>query len=732
MTFERLGSLFHGMARDTQNTAPQRGKARGRGGHSSRGGGRSGSKAHGAQTRAPATSNDVVAVTDAASNASTATSTQVAAAKAAAAAAAAAASQTDDDDEAEICFICAEPVRLFSLPPCNHRVCHICSMRLRALWKKRECTFCKAEATRVIFTANATKAFGAYTPDELPYVDEKLAIYFETEQDYQDTISLLRFNCPNPKCEAMCAGWADLKTHVKREHSRLLCDLCIKHKKIFSHEHTLYTAASLQAHLTNEHHYCEYCRQHFYSDDELWVHMRDNHEQCHICKHRSEEERWRYYKDYRMLEQHFKKEHYLCPARECLEKKFVVFENQMEFQVHQVQEHGHTLSSREKRDALRVDASFMYTEEPSSSSTRRPAKNRERGAANAPTSSRRAQFGSTLSSSGASASANTGENDPFWSTVLTVLNDSTNKLTACKAALQSYAASEMTAQDVLQTVMNVTGEGAHSFDVGTADLVLQSMSEILQNNEKKEELRRAWASVKAQHTQAEPFPTLAAAQNSHSVRSLKSAASGNARVWDNVARAASSKAPARTPDQFPSLRAASSRVPGSAAHSAGSLQRVRANAGHSSWGAAAPPPSSSNAFPALGTPAPSSTPRPASVRVGGASASGKSAALSSNHFPSLPTSSAHAERQAQKRELFGTPRTANPLVPTAPASRWGASSSSASTSLSAEAFPSLQSMSGALPRDDPVASAAAATPTSGKQRRRKGVLLSSVGSMHHV
>ena len=78
-------------------------------------------------------------------------------------------------------------------------------------------------------------------------------------------------------------------------------DLCVKHKKIFAHEHTIYTASSLQSHLNAEHRYCEYCRQYFYSDDELWVHMRDNHEQCHICKANSEDGRWRYYRDYRML-----------------------------------------------------------------------------------------------------------------------------------------------------------------------------------------------------------------------------------------------------------------------------------------------------------------------------------------------------------------------------------------------------------------------------------------------
>jgi hypothetical protein len=46
------------------------------------------------------------------------------------------------DDQA-LCFICAEPVRYWSLGPCSHRTCHVCAIRLRALYKKNECTFCK-------------------------------------------------------------------------------------------------------------------------------------------------------------------------------------------------------------------------------------------------------------------------------------------------------------------------------------------------------------------------------------------------------------------------------------------------------------------------------------------------------------------------------------------------------------------------------------------------------------
>lgn len=47
------------------------------------------------------------------------------------------------EEEGDLCWICAEPVKYYSISQCNHRTCHVCALRLRALYKKTECTFCK-------------------------------------------------------------------------------------------------------------------------------------------------------------------------------------------------------------------------------------------------------------------------------------------------------------------------------------------------------------------------------------------------------------------------------------------------------------------------------------------------------------------------------------------------------------------------------------------------------------
>lgn len=80
-------------------------------------------------------------------------------------------------------------------------------------------------------------------------------------------------------------------------------DICIRFKKVFAHEHTLYTLPQLRVHVPSmaqrsnrappkgpdileggAHPLCEFCRECFFSDDELFKHMRESHEECFICK----------------------------------------------------------------------------------------------------------------------------------------------------------------------------------------------------------------------------------------------------------------------------------------------------------------------------------------------------------------------------------------------------------------------------------------------------------------
>lgn len=105
---------------------------------------------------------------------------------------------------------------------------------------------------------------------------------------------------------------------------------------------------------------CGFCGERFYDDDKLYEHCRMKHERCFICDRRDSRHP-HYYLDYNALEEHFKKDHYICNDRECMEKKFVVFESEMDLQAHRISEHSERAAGR---DARLVDISGFDIRQP--------------------------------------------------------------------------------------------------------------------------------------------------------------------------------------------------------------------------------------------------------------------------------------------------------------------------------------------------------------------------------
>ncbi|KAI0175505.1 hypothetical protein GGR52DRAFT_315287 [Hypoxylon sp. FL1284] len=294
------------------------------------------------------------------------------------------AKEEDDDVEAEVCFICASPVIHQSVAPCNHRTCHICALRMRALYKNKECAHCRTLAPFVLFTDDATKRYQDYTDANVTSTDDNIGIRYTNEDIVGDTVLLLRYNCPDDSCDFAGLGWPDLHRHVRTAHHKKMCDLCTRNKKVFTHEHELFTDKELERHMRHGddrpgavdqtgfkgHPLCAFCGQRFYDDDKLYEHCRNKHERCFLCD-REDPRQPHYYRDYNALEEHFRKDHFLCSDRECLEKKFVVFSSEMDLKAHQLSEHANSLSKDVRRDARLVDMAGFDFRQPYQQQPRR-------------------------------------------------------------------------------------------------------------------------------------------------------------------------------------------------------------------------------------------------------------------------------------------------------------------------------------------------------------------------
>lgn len=574
-------------------------------------------------------------------------------------------------DDVAVCWICAEPVKYYSLPECNHRICHVCSLRLRALYKKMDCTFCKEPQPVVIFTESADMPFSSFTPESIEFKDAKLNIYFETQEMMEETLLLLRFNCPDPTCDYIGSSWSNLKLHVRATHGKLMCDLCIRSKKVFAHEHVLYPPNHLSVHLPSSSHrpprnlpkekdveggvhpLCEFCRECFFGSDELYAHMRERHEECFLCKRNEVKDQ--YFLDYESLERHFNTAHFPCNQPSCQAQKFVVFNSAIDLKAHTVEQHGGEMSTRDKRDLLRVQADFEFER----GGRRPPDREREQEPPPGPSNAaarRRQAFGGNLTSDGPPA-PNGGASNPnatshrrspepprtdvdpatlerqsqFISRLQNLAPNPSSAVPAVKAAIRGYRAHEESARGLISTVWTVLGERLEP----TAS-VINALVDFLEEEENKQELLASWKGFEIEQRREFPDLTPTVAGSGYSgiasgrVLNIKHATGSRSshqssrQVWDRVAQAASSSTmrtpPPKPVERFPALQASSSSTPAPARQTG---QRV------TPWSAsargAAPPPTTSTR-PGPSTSSKLSQPRPPPPKLNEAS------------FPGLPSS----------------------------------------------------------------------------------------------
>ncbi|KAF4615447.1 hypothetical protein D9613_002504 [Agrocybe pediades] len=467
-----------------------------------------------------------------------------------------------EDGDIEICWICAEPVKYWAVSQCNHRTCHVCAIRLRALYKKNDCTFCKEPQPTVVFTLLPDALFATYNLDQM-LKDNRLSAYFESQEMMDEALLLLRFNCADKDCDYIGNGWADLRLHSRATHGKLMCDLCIRHKKVFCHEHTLYTASALSAHLPSMnyrpgkappkeipeggiHPFCAFCRECYFGDDELYAHMREKHEECFICKRNEIKDK--YFANYESLEQHFTTDHYPCTNSECQAQKFVVFNTPLDLKAHMVEAHGQSMNPRDLKEARKVVADFSYEQvnHPGRFGRRDRERDRDRdrdrepppqpqastSAAAGPSTTarpaggnrRREGFGGALTTEGAGTSgAQSNSRQPsrpstpqmnsdidpavaerhaaFLARLQQYAPNPTNAVTAVKAATRGYRSSETSARDLILTVWNVLDRHLDH----TASIV-NMFIDLLDDDEKKQDLLTSWKGFAVE--QRRQFPDL--------------------------------------------------------------------------------------------------------------------------------------------------------------------------------------------------------------------------------
>uniref|UniRef100_A0A224YLW0 RING-type E3 ubiquitin transferase n=1 Tax=Rhipicephalus zambeziensis TaxID=60191 RepID=A0A224YLW0_9ACAR len=277
----------------------------------------------------------------------------------------------DVKEDDSVCIVCWRDIHVYAIGLCDHPVCHECSTRMRVLCRKSECPICRRTLPKVIFVKECCPY--EELNKRLYQVDVRPQICFEDEsvrQAYRELLDNRCKYCPpsSTKPPTVFSSFAQLRNHVRKEHNRTYCDLCVEHLKIFPGERTAYSRRDMARHQSHGdlddtshkgHPLCKFCDVRYFDNDELYRHLRRDHYYCHFC---GDDYRLQYYRDYEYLRAHFREEHFLCEEGDCRNETFTAaFRTEIDLKAHRAQQHNRSLTKAQAKQARTLDLEFAVT-----------------------------------------------------------------------------------------------------------------------------------------------------------------------------------------------------------------------------------------------------------------------------------------------------------------------------------------------------------------------------------
>jgi len=290
--------------------------------------------------------------------------------------------QSLDEDtplpDAPECLLCASAIAHYAVTPCGHSgsICGRCVTNMirftpaEAKGRPLKCPFCKVDWNAIVFTAEK-KGFEACQPLKRSFYNPHLRVYADTPEIYQRfnrSTSIFCKHCDKNGKQTRFKSLRQLTSHLEREHNLYLCLACIHARRLPIEQARLYTKTALTKHFRNgtpatddepaiaPHPFCHFCKEPYFSKDELFAHMESKHLQCAFCNRNNVADRI-YFRNRHKLRCHYREEHYLCEQPECVGLGHdVAFDNEVDLKSHNLAFHIDTsrMTRSERNRASRI------------------------------------------------------------------------------------------------------------------------------------------------------------------------------------------------------------------------------------------------------------------------------------------------------------------------------------------------------------------------------------------
>ena len=223
------------------------------------------------------------------------------------------------------CLICLEEKPYMTIGACGHPfTCLECTYKSRVISKNFRCVYCNESQSSVfVFNQNEEQPD---VEDESEGTEFTCGIKYINNETRIECLKLENKNCMVKGCKAYFKTEFQLHQHLKINHQRYLCQICIDSRALLLREQKLYRYEELGRHLEfgdfdeeNNlillHPYCHFCKKHFYNDDQFFDHLRKAHFHCGVCSHA--DAKYTFYNKFENLKIHYEAAHFVCRHPDC-------------------------------------------------------------------------------------------------------------------------------------------------------------------------------------------------------------------------------------------------------------------------------------------------------------------------------------------------------------------------------------------------------------------------------
>lgn len=201
--------------------------------------------------------------------------------------------------------------------------------------------------------------------------DRRQGIFYQRKEIQEKVKQLMEHHCPFCPDRAPDRYFRRLRDHVKKEHGKFYCDICVANLRKFGCEFKAYSRSELARHrrIGDEddkshkgHPLCEFCDERYLDNDELHKHLRKDHFWCHFCERDGSQD---YYSNYQNLRIHFRDFHFLCEEGDCIHEQYTsVFRTKVDLQAHRAAKHSGNLTKAQARQARQLDVDITFAPRP--------------------------------------------------------------------------------------------------------------------------------------------------------------------------------------------------------------------------------------------------------------------------------------------------------------------------------------------------------------------------------